>query len=796
MDAASPSDTDTQNLRHCGDPSRISPACDGHTDTMAGDPTFTVDTKLFRELGELLVGRESTALVELIKNAYDADATQVRIFGEHLSDSKHGVIVVEDNGIGMSADEFARGFLRIAGRTKLEKDRRSPSFKRRFTGEKGVGRLAAHKLATALVIESMRWDGTTEWDELRGFKAQAGVTAKIDWDEVEKRETLDKVAGSGAVTVTERTAQGSWVRSGTKLRLSPLRRTWKRTDIDRFHNEVATLIPPPPLTDDLPSQAAPKALLFERPRLRDESSKNSFDVVFAGELSTGDRALPTRGESADWIIELRCDGKRLMIAVEPSVRFKKEHPAAEGFRGSRSVADEARGLQYDARIFERHTQPWEKALQGIRIYHEGFRVLPYGDPSDDWLNLNRDAKSRRLALLSNLETSGLRGLTEGEIQEGYAVKGSSMYLGAVFLTRERSQGLQLLVNREGFLPGPAFDALRDSVRLAIDVCTRLRHLATASQKEQKRDPTRQRRAAEAASLREAPSSFIASEVAAKIQKSVADALDAAKSDDAKGAAHKLQDVTLHLNEAARLVKDAATEAAMYRVLASLGLEQGAFLHEVNSLALTADHIAQALEKLAAEVADRTVRSRLKNTAGDARDLRERLRRNAAYITDVTGVGGRKRRSRQDLLERFNVVSAFFSDAAKKRGVSIEPEIPPNLRTPAMFPAEVTALFSNLISNAIKFAGHDGRVHVKAAEDGPELAILVENTGEQVDLATSEKWFLPFQSTTLDVDEALGQGMGLGLTITRSLVDEYGGSIRFVKPRPKYATAVEVRIPTK
>ena len=45
---------------------------------------FTVDTHLFRELGELLVGRDSTALIELIKNAYDADATAVTLYGEHL----------------------------------------------------------------------------------------------------------------------------------------------------------------------------------------------------------------------------------------------------------------------------------------------------------------------------------------------------------------------------------------------------------------------------------------------------------------------------------------------------------------------------------------------------------------------------------------------------------------------------------------------------------------------------------------------------------------------------------------
>src|SRR5215204_699849 len=101
---------------------------------MAG---FTVDTHLFRELGELLVGRDSTALIELIKNCYDADASRVTVVGENLSDADSGLIVVADNGNGMTSDEFTNGFLRIASRSKEGGDRRSPRLRRRFTGQKG-----------------------------------------------------------------------------------------------------------------------------------------------------------------------------------------------------------------------------------------------------------------------------------------------------------------------------------------------------------------------------------------------------------------------------------------------------------------------------------------------------------------------------------------------------------------------------------------------------------------------------------------------------------------------------------
>src|SRR5579864_1575243 len=151
---------------------------------------FSVDTKLFRELGELLVGRESIALAELIKNAYDADAMEVRLYGENLDDPDHGLIQISDDGIGMSDEEFRNGYLRIAGRTRTSGDPRSRRFKRRYTGAKGVGRLAAHKLATLLKIQSWKWNGRILKSGLLSAD-EHGIAAAIDWKLVESFETLD-----------------------------------------------------------------------------------------------------------------------------------------------------------------------------------------------------------------------------------------------------------------------------------------------------------------------------------------------------------------------------------------------------------------------------------------------------------------------------------------------------------------------------------------------------------------------------------------------------------------------------
>jgi hypothetical protein len=208
--------------------------------------TFTVDTHLFRELGELLVGRDSTALIELIKNAYDADAGQVVVYGEALAHPSRGLITIRDNGIGMSQVEFERGFLRIASRSKDTSTRRSQVYQRRFTGAKGIGRLAAHKLARFLKVESVRWDGTPPLSsgELRGNVK--GIEATIDWDLIESKNTLDEIESTNAIVMNVGNV-GSSARAGTKITLSNLRKRWSQAEHGRFLEEIQAYAPPVPL---------------------------------------------------------------------------------------------------------------------------------------------------------------------------------------------------------------------------------------------------------------------------------------------------------------------------------------------------------------------------------------------------------------------------------------------------------------------------------------------------------------------------------------------------------------------
>lgn len=118
----------------------------------AGKLTFSVDSSLLFQLGEQLVAKPSIALAELVKNAYDADATEVTIEFEKV-DRPGGTITVADNGYGMTFEDIQRGWMRIATAAKRN-NTVSKVYCRSVTGAKGIGRFAARRLGNKLELQS------------------------------------------------------------------------------------------------------------------------------------------------------------------------------------------------------------------------------------------------------------------------------------------------------------------------------------------------------------------------------------------------------------------------------------------------------------------------------------------------------------------------------------------------------------------------------------------------------------------------------------------------------------------
>ena len=182
---------------------------------------FTVDAELLRELGERLVGKPHIALSELIKNSYDADATQVTI---RLSRDENA-IEVSDNGHGMTFEEFKNFWMRIG--TTHKKERQSRNLGRQLTGSKGVGRLAVQFLANRLTIRTVPED-SSKWLE-----------AKVDWKETIKAGDLTEVTVEYALNRSRPPLQ-----RGTSIILSELKDQWESDEVRKLATEVWWLQPP------------------------------------------------------------------------------------------------------------------------------------------------------------------------------------------------------------------------------------------------------------------------------------------------------------------------------------------------------------------------------------------------------------------------------------------------------------------------------------------------------------------------------------------------------------------------
>ena len=423
---------------------------------------------------------------------------------------------------------------------------------------------------------------------------------------------------------------------------------------------------------------------------------------------------------------------------------------------------------------------------------EGFRVLPYGGPGDDWLDLERDYARR----IRELEIPDELGPADPKLSESFKIIANQGYYGAVFLTADQSPGLEMVVSREGFIPNEAFWTMRSIVRSAIDLSTRVR-AATANEAAEKKA---QGHSSGHGSDRTPPPGASQDDGAGGSTGQVdrlANQIDQARQAlsrlrDPSGASTPaaLDDLDDAIAAAASGVEALLSTQSTLRILASVGQQLAEFVHETNGMLALARQVTTLLRPKSGPPSQEALRA----AAESADQLVRLIDRQASYLVEVLSPDSRRRRSRRGLARAVQAAAQLVASRSESRGISLTVDVPNTLDTLPMFGAELTTVFTNLLTNAVKAAGTPGAIRVVGGVEGGFTVITVENSGAAVDLKSADRWFKPFESTTSEVDPVLGQGMGLGLTIVRSTLDEYGGTVEFIPPTDGFATAVRVRIP--
>lgn len=344
--------------------------------------------RIINTIGQELIRNEVVALVELIKNAYDADASMVVLtFEEPLLPGK-GSVIVEDDGFGMDMPTVRSAWMEPATVSKLRK-RVSPSG-RNVTGEKGIGRFAAARIARTLVMSSIA----------KGGKEKMQV--RFDWGAFDDEELyLDQVKCNWS---SESAGKSPY---GTTLRLEGLNDLWDDSSFVKLRAELSRLVAPGP---------AKKAFAISLV-LPERFKHLSGDVSSPAILSEPRYRLHGSVSAAGKLIAKYSgpDGPKdfnedLVIDEE-----KKAKMLSGPFTFSIDVWDrEPEDLEPLAAKFESTVTDLRRDLNascGIGVYRDGFRILM---ANSDWLGMDLRRVQNPTMRLSNNQVVASVGITAKE----------------------------------------------------------------------------------------------------------------------------------------------------------------------------------------------------------------------------------------------------------------------------------------------------------------------------------------------------------------------------------------------
>ncbi|MEW6373213.1 MAG: ATP-binding protein [Pseudomonadota bacterium] len=423
--------------------------------------SFRPRARIIRTIGDRLVSGPEAAVIELVKNSYDADSSFARITfvpGEHSGIAE---IIFEDDGHGMTLQDIEQKWMEPA--TSDKRDRRFSSKGRRLLGSKGIGRFAASRLGQYLEMVSTA-KRITNQNNVMGSENEWLTTTRIpllDWNAFEQTKYLDDVSFDVEVLAAAKT-------TGTTLRISLLRDEWSDKRIERLHEELRKLVSPIPhvgtasfkifldlslctlqncsfdgpsllATDGTGSAEIPRAAgePFEvRPFPLLDACDYSVDGVFDETGHFEGTLIIQRGGLEPEAVQLSVPLHLDQGEEECGVVLVRLHVFDRETDAIRSTAAKA-GF---GAIGVREARKLLDNIAGVAIYREGFRIRPYGDGENDWLTL--DAK---------------------RVQNPTIKIGRNQIAGVVSLDDERESNLIERSSREGLEENGSFRRLRSLI---------------------------------------------------------------------------------------------------------------------------------------------------------------------------------------------------------------------------------------------------------------------------------------------------------------------------------------------
>jgi signal transduction histidine kinase len=678
---------------------------------------------------------------DLVQEA--AGATDWSTLLDALTEANY--LVVADTGEGMSLEVLRDAFLTIGTRSRhaarLQQRLNGPltGRQRAILGEKGVGRLSAMRLGTRLHVESTTAE-ERHWNVL-----------DIDWSVFshESDALLEEFQVAPRVGPPKERRQ----ESGTRLRISGLTSGWTRERLDDLARyEFSKLTDPFAETPVFPIQLRYHGDPVSIPRFNRLLLENAHGTVrasfeelprteasapqsIAGMRLTG--AMRYRGREHVFALE----GTHLMSATQTTPRVLRSLGPfhVEVYWYNRRILTALEGIG-DRRLVLRLVNEWGG---GLMVFRDGFRVLPYGGPEDDWLGLDR------IALRS----------------PGYKVNRTQL-IGRVSISTARNPALTDQTNREGLRDSDEKRALIELLRYIIQTEFRT-FLDQTDAADRPREPVPidelgSRVEEEEQEIRKNLNQLMQRVPGLREQQALVNAIS--------GAVDRLHGL---MDEVRELGSQYEAGRGQLLNLAGIGLTVEMLAHELNR---ATEHALQTLAEAPDLGLPRQVEALVQTLEIQLRTLQKRLR-----ILDPLSTSGRQRKEQFDVGELVRDTIDAHRDQFEREHIEVQFVIEPRSAHPRLHiravKGMVVQILENLIANSVYWLrqqrmldpAHHSQIRVVVDTDAKTLSVTDNGPGVAAEL--KERIFEAFFTT-----KPAGVGKGLGLFIAREIAKYHGAQL--------------------
>ena len=657
-------------------------------------------TDILRRLGEELNPSPDQGILELVKNAYDADARTCRV--ELVNTNRiGGTIIILDDGIGMDANAIENGWL-VLGQSRKSKLNRT-KLGRIQAGSKGLGRLAALRMGTSAALITRP-----------AIEKKSQYKILIDWEKYNDASVVEDVQ----LNIDHEIVDGE-IEHGSEITISGLRTRISRADVTKLARALVLLADP---FGDNPIGFEPILIAPAFNDLEKLVRKRYFDEADFHLIAGVDATGYASARVVDW------RGGELFIA---------EHDELTSHRKNRPY--DCPPVTFDLWVYIMTSESfypknvnlgqvreWLKSFGGVHLYENGLRVAPYGNPGNDWLDINlRRAQSPEERPSTNTA------------------------IGRVSIA-DTDNSLIQKTDRSGFIENDSFQEVRAFSQDAMEWLARRRlEIAEARRAKARKD---------------AP--VISKHSKSKIESAIENAPKASKETILRA----FKDYERSRN---REVLQLNKEVQLYRTLSTAGITAATFAHESrgNPIKILSQSINAIQRRTKQELGDKYESLLKKPIEGviSAIDSLSVLSNATLNLLSYSKRRIGRVNIHSVIMNVIDLYQPFFN--GRKVNVLVELfEGSPYIRGSE---AAIESIITNLLNNSLTAFEQGGTtkrsVKVVTESDGNTVNIRVLDNGQGITGISKKDIWLPGQTTQLN-------GTGLGLSIVRDTVRDYGGTV--------------------